>query len=189
MSGDAHLEPTQCHLHDTYLAGAGERHLEGHWQRDRSDQIVQRFLFPAVEAVVVDLDIAIVTGANDETSLYLVIQSCIPHKPELGEGKQCPSGPDSLVNLLVLTHKILALVGEPIGIRDHWLLKVNHCCRYRRIARRQSFRSPLSGWRAFHHRAHIFQFAGVWLLKVDRIQCHYQVRRHMLRDGALRNAI
>ena len=86
-SGDADLEPAQLDVYDADFSSVGEGYAESQGQRHGGGQIIQHFKLPAIDALVVDLYLAIMAGAEDELATnqahlledLLVIQPVITH--------------------------------------------------------------------------------------------------------------
>ena len=86
--GDADHQPAQGNLDEPDLTSVSERHLKWGLQRYCGCQVIQQLFLPAVQALIVDLDPAIVAGSDDEFPFHslhlvenlLVIQSCISYE-------------------------------------------------------------------------------------------------------------
>ncbi len=196
--GDADLEPAQLDVYDPHLAGMGEGHAESQGQRHGSGQIIQHFKLPAIQALVVDLYLAIMAHAEDELAMdqahlledLLVIQPGITHKTQLGVREQGAGDAYGPVDLPILAYEVIGHVREPIGIRHHWLRQIDHGGCHGWVARCQTF--LLAWWprrRTLHDRGNAFQPLRIRLLKVHRVQRHYQVRGCVLRHCALSDPI
>jgi hypothetical protein len=201
--GQSDLEPSELDVYAPRLASVSESRLQGEGERERSGQIVQQPRFPAIQALVVDLHLAIVAHPKDELALdpvhlakdLLIIHPGVPHKAHQVLGEQGARDADGAIDLPVFAYKVSRHVGKPIpkglhvGIRHHRLWQLDHRGGHRWVARGQAFLILRPGRRTLQDGGNPFQFFRLRLLQVHRVQGDDQERGSMVRHHPLRHAI
>ena len=195
--GETNLEPAQLDRDEPFYASMRGGRLERHRQVSAGSQIKEPVGFSAVKTRIVDLNVAIVLGAenavgvrqtHDQSEELLVVRAAIAYQTHWQVREERMGDAYSPLDLPILTDKVQR-VAEPVGVSDDGNAQIGHGGGDSRIAFREPRLPIQSRGCAFVDRRNPKQLLGIRLLEIDQTNGYHESLGPLLAHLPLRDGI